>query len=336
MSSTKEIIRHRTLDKCFRNIGKRYFISDLMNACKEAIENYFGNSDGAERTTIYKDIKFMMSEDGYSAPIEKSKNGRDVYYFYSDRNFTINKQALSVEEAKEFREALKTLNRFKGLPQFDWMESISTRLEATFQLGNEADHIIEFDQNQLANGSQFIKPLYHAILYNQVISVTYQNFTDTKPNLNLLHPYYLKQYNHRWYILGLNPGSEKITRSALDRIASIEFEDKKFIPVDIDFKNYFKNMIGVSNDDEGQPENVLIRVYKVVWGWVRTKPLHHSQQVFRETETFVEIKLHLIVNYELESTILQFGEKVEVIQPPRLRAKIIERIRESEKNYKNF
>lgn len=336
MPSTKRSIRLQTLDKCFRNTGRRYYIQDLIHACREAIEKYTGNRDGAGRTTIYKDIKFMMSEVGYAAPIEIGKNGRDSYYFYSDRNFTINNSTLSENEAMEFREAIETLNRFKGLPQFEWMESISTRLEASIQIGAKVNQVIEFDQNQLANGSQFIKPLYHAILYNQVISVTYQSFTDTKPNVKLLHPYYLKQYNHRWYILGLYPGSKKITRSALDRIVSIEVEDKNFIPVDIDFKNYFKNMIGVSNDDEGQPENVLIRVYKIVWGWVRTKPLHHSQQVFRETETFVDIKLHLIINYELESTILQFGEKVEVIQPSRLRAKILERIRESEKNYKNF
>ena len=34
-----QIIRYQALDKCFRNIGKRYFIEDLIDACQQAISN---------------------------------------------------------------------------------------------------------------------------------------------------------------------------------------------------------------------------------------------------------------------------------------------------------
>ena len=143
-----QIIRYQALDKCFRNSTKRYFIDNLIDACNEAIYNFSGNSEGVKKRQLYDDIAFMQSENGYDAPIEKDKIGRKVYYFYSDINFTINNQPLTESEAQELKETLVTLNRFKGLPQFEWIESMTTRLEASFEFGEEANQIIEFDQNE--------------------------------------------------------------------------------------------------------------------------------------------------------------------------------------------
>ncbi len=76
-------------------------------------------------------LTLPLQEEPFSAEI-----GRKVYYFYSDINFTINNQPLTESEAQELKETLITLNRYKGLPQFEWIESMTTRLEASFQLLN--------------------------------------------------------------------------------------------------------------------------------------------------------------------------------------------------------
>ena len=118
----------------------------------------------------------MQSENGYDAPIEKDKIGRKVYYFYSDINFTINNQPLTESEAQELKETLVTLNRFKGLPQFEWIESMTTRLEASFQFGEEANQVIEFDQNEFLKGKEFINELYHAVTNKTPLAVIYKSF----------------------------------------------------------------------------------------------------------------------------------------------------------------
>ncbi|WP_238567136.1 hypothetical protein [Jejuia pallidilutea] len=56
MSTNKHaIIRYQTLDKCFRNTGKRYYIEDLLEACNTAIFEFDPNSEGIKKdnfTTI--------------------------------------------------------------------------------------------------------------------------------------------------------------------------------------------------------------------------------------------------------------------------------------------
>ena len=257
-----QIIRYQALDKCFRNSTKRYFIDNLIDACNEAIYNFTGNSEGIKKRQIYDDIAFMQSENGYDAPIEKDKIGRKVYYFYSDINFTINNQPLTESEAQELKETLVTLNRFKGLPQFEWIESMTTRLEASFQFGEEANQIIEFDQNEFLKGKEFINELYHAITNKTPLSIVYKSFGSQK-EINLeFHPYYLKQYNNRWFVFGKNPLFDNITNLALDRLIDVEVLDKIFIETDIDFKEYFEDIIGVTFNEKSEPTNIILRIDK--------------------------------------------------------------------------
>ena len=332
-NSKHQIIRYQSLDKCFRNKTKRYFIEDLIEACNNAIYNFTGNPEGVQRRQIYDDIVFMQSEEGYAAPIEKSKDGRKVYYFYSDINFTINNQPLTESEAQELKETLVTLNRFKGLPQFEWIESLTTRLEASFHFGVDADQVIEFDQNEFLKGKEYIKDLYHATVNKTPLSVLYKSFnSNTKIEVEL-HPYYLKQYNNRWFVFGTNPQYPNITNLALDRIINVELLNKEFIETDIDFKEYFEDIIGVTFNEELHPTDILLRVDQSLWPYIETKPIHGSQKVIHKTEDYVDIKLELIPNYELESLILQHGERICVIEPYDLRIKIQNRIKELIKKY---
>jgi predicted DNA-binding transcriptional regulator YafY len=328
-----QIIRYQALDKCLRNNGKRYFIEDLIDACNDAIYNFSGNSDGVQKRQIYDDIAFMQSENGYAAPIEKSKVGRKVYYFYSDINFTINNQPLTESEALELKETLVTLNRFKGLPQFEWIESMTTRLEASFQFGIDANQIIEFDQNEYLKGKEHIKDLYHAITNKTSLTISYKSFRANTEIEIELHPYYLKQYNNRWFVFGKNPQFDNITNLALDRISEIELLATVFINSDIDFQEYFEDIIGVTFSNELHPEAIILRVDIGLWPYIETKPIHGSQKVVDKTDEFVDIKLDLIPNYEFESLILQHGEKMVVLEPKHLKEKFQNRIQQLIKKY---
>ena len=63
------IIRYQALDKCFRNIGKRYFMEDLVEVCSDAIYEFSGSDEGVKKRQVFEDIKFMESEIGYSISI---------------------------------------------------------------------------------------------------------------------------------------------------------------------------------------------------------------------------------------------------------------------------
>ena len=128
-------IRYHALDRCFSNFGRKFFIEDLIEACSEAIYDFDGIEDGVKRRQIFHDINFMESDQGWAIPLERHKEGRRVYYRYADKSFSISNKGINPSEAEQLRDTLSILSRFKGMPQFEWIEEIQIRLEDTFKIG---------------------------------------------------------------------------------------------------------------------------------------------------------------------------------------------------------
>jgi predicted DNA-binding transcriptional regulator YafY len=330
------IIRYQTLDKCFSNPGRRYYINDLIEACNKSINGFTGIDIEIKRRQIFEDIKFMESAQGWNVPLAHLRDGHKVYYRYSEKSFSINNQPLNEREGNQLKEALLTLSRFKGMPQFAWVDEISARLDSGLGLSHNNDKIIEFDQNDYLKGLEHISPIYNSILYKKVLNIAYKSFKQETIQSFILHPYFLKQYNNRWYVFGKSDDSQFIINLALDRIASIQEIKKAFIPnTSIDFSEYFEDIIGVTLSTEAQIQNILLKVNNSLLPYITTKPIHGSQKVKEKGATYTVISLQLIPNYELESLILSYGEGLEILEPQTLRETIKKRIELISNNYKN-
>lgn len=327
------IIRYQTLDKCFRNPGRTYYIDDLIEACNDAIYEYSGIEDGIKRRQVLDDIKFMESEQGWNIPLEHIRDGHKVYFRYEDMSFSINNQPLNETEENQLKEALLTLSRFKGMPQFEWVDEIAARLDSGLGLSKTSQQIIEFEQNDYLQGLEFITPLYNAILYKKVLNLAYKSFKREDNQVIIFHPYYLKQYKNRWFVFGLNEEFGQITNLALDRMMGVEDCKHEYIPNDVDFSEYFEDIIGVTLHKEAKLDKILLKVNNNLYPYIKTKPLHGSQKIKEKGDSFVMFELELIPNYELESLILSYGEGIEVFSPITLRDKIKNRIQQTLNNY---
>lgn len=332
MSTNKHaIIRYQTLDKCFRNSGRNYAIEDLVVECNKAICEYTGKEEGIKKRQLYDDIRFMESEQGWNIELKKVKDGRTVFYKYENSNFSISNQPLNETEANQLREALLTLDRFKGLPQYNWINEINARLDSSFNLKQKEEKIISFEQNEYLRGLEFISELYNAILYKKVLTIDYKSFNSDEVNSITISPYYLKQYNMRWFLFGKSFNYETITNLALDRIEKIVLSNEVYIKKDIDFNDYFEDIIGVTIPNE-EVLNIVLKVDKSLIPYITTKPLHGSQKI-KESEKNFEVHLKLVPNYELETLILSFGEKIQVLEPKLLVERVKERINKMKNNY---
>lgn len=326
-------IRYNALDRCFRNIGRDYYIDDLVEACNEALISFDGVSEGVRKRQVYDDIRFMKSEQGWNIPLASIRDGKRVFFRYEDSKFSISNEPLSEIEANQLKESLATLSRFKGLPQFEWIDEIHTRLEDTFLIKREIS-VIDFEENEYITGREYISLLYNSIISNSTVLIKYKPFKyDTSMDV-ILHPYYIKQYNNRWFLFGLHNERLQIMNVALDRILGISKSDIKYINnEDIDFTEYFDDIIGVTIAKDSKVEKILLRVEKSQWPYVKTKPLHGSQKVKDETDDYTIIELELIINYEFISILLSIGENVRVLSPLSLKNRLKERISSMLKNY---
>ena len=266
-------IRYHALDRCFSNSGRKYFIEDLIEACNEAIYDFSGIEDGVKRRQVFDDITFMESEQGWSIPLERIKCGRRVYYMYSDKSFSIKNIGINQSEAEQLEETLTILSRFTGLPHFDWIEEMKIRIENTFKLKNNAKAIVGFEHNPYLKGFHFFTDLFNAIKYQQVLNIKYRSYKqDTETDI-IISPWYLKQYNNRWFLFGFNKGYQLLSNLALDRIISIKESVEPFIKNDIlDFEEYFEDVVGVTINHNAPIENVIIRISNDLWPYINSKP----------------------------------------------------------------
>jgi len=273
----------------------------------------------------------MESEQGFRIPLERHKDGKKVYYRYSDKNFSINNQPLNTLNQEQIKEALSTLSRFKGMPQFEWITELVTRFDATFDMRDSSHTIIAFEQNQYLKGIEYISELYNAILYKKPLEILYKSFRKaTQAQLISLHPYFLKQYNNRWFLFGMNPETGKLQNLSLDRIEDItELQIDYIENKDIDFEEYFEDIIGVTVM-ENEVEMVELRLTENILPYIQTKPLHGSQKYNKDHGI---LTLEVKPNYELESLILSYGENIEVLNPPSLRKNIENRIKKMRASY---
>ena len=298
MAVTKNaLIRYQTLDRCFRNPGRSYGINDLLEECNKALRELNPDAEGIKKRQLYDDITFMESSQGWSIPLDRNKVGRSVYFRYEEPDFSINNQPINELEAEQLKSAMSVLQRFKGLPQFKWINEILPKIDQAFQITEDSGGIISFDNNEYLKGLEFIDPLFNSILYKKTVVIKYQSFKNPEAVEICFSPYHLKEYNNRWYVYGKNAEYENLVNLALDRIISVDECNAVYEEGVFDFEEYFEDAIGVSVIPGEEPQKILLKIDLSLWPYIETKPIHGSQKVINREEDHVIIHLELIANY---------------------------------------
>ena len=318
MATTKNaIVRYRVLDKCFRNTGKKYFIDDLMKECNNTLAELDSDTSGINIRQSRDDIAFMKRKEGWNIELGDFKEGRKMIYRYTDTNFSINNMPLNAIEISLLQSAIGILSQFKGMPQFEWIYELVPKLKG-ISSENSPVTIIEFNNNQYLKGIEHLGTLHTAIFYKKVLLISYKPFENEAPDDITFHPYYLKQYNNRWFLFGYNPFNEKYDWNlALDRIVSItEIKGKYHKNNQIDWSEYFDDIIGVTKTADAAVKNITLHFFGRTGKYIESKPIHGSQKKANWIDdNTLEIKLQLIINYEFERLILSYADTVKVVEP---------------------
>ena len=328
-------IRYRTLDRCFRDTRRKYFIADLISACEQELVAYNFHG-GVSRRQIFDDINFMESESGYSIKLDKLRDGKKVYYRYADPSFSINQQPLSHAEAQQLQQAIITLTRFRGLPQYLWIEEVITNLEYRFNLDGKSVGLVCFDQNPLLKGLEYLGPIIDAATARKVLKINYHTYKNGGRDMDfIIHPYYLKQYNNRWFAFGRNDATGEITNLALDRIKAITPmpEVEYYLNTEIDFDHHFDDVVGATVHRHKAAETIMLRATPSRYPYLESKPLHPSQRVVDRKQCIFSITVR--PNLELEQQILSFGPDLEVLAPEDFRAQVAEKVKKLYNLYAN-
>lgn len=327
------LIRYKTIDKCLQNRYRKWTLEDLIEACSDALYEYEGIDKGISRRTVQLDIQMMRSEKlGYNAPIIVYDN---KYYTYEDPEYSITNIPLTDKDLGKLSEAVEFMKQFKGFSHFRELDSMIQKLEDhVYSQKRQQRPVIDFEKNEDLRGLEHLEVLYQSIIKQHSVRLTYQSFKARKPGTFIFHPYLLKEFRNRWFLIGGRKEEGPVMTLALDRIQDIRPTGEPFIPrKDFDPALYFKDVIGVTVNPEQAPEQVVLFINHKHAQYVITKPLHHSQKVVKKDAEGITIELTVQHNFELEKEILGFGDGVKVVAPGRLRRSIASRLARAKSLY---
>ncbi len=327
--------RYKILDECFRTTYKKYTIDDLVQVCNAKLIE-FGLDSEVKKRTIQYDIAFMASDKGWQIELDETlKEGKKRFYRYKNTHFSIYNTPLRPDEVVQLKSTLDLLKKIEGLPLMDWMYEILPKLSK--QNYTTKDSFISLDHNIDLMGYDYLKELFFAIENKTVLQIEYQPFDKDEPYSLTFHPYFLKEYNNRWFVLGLNPYTNKSNYIlAFDRIKSMKPTNLHYIDNNsIDFKDYFEDMIGVSKPENAVCQKIILHISGKTAHYVATKTWHSTQNHQWISENLLEVKLDIVINIELKKLILAHGKYIKVIAPESLIDDIKQEIREMDKMYEN-
>jgi predicted DNA-binding transcriptional regulator YafY len=323
------LIRYRTIDNCLRNRHKRWTLDDLMDSCSEALYEYEGIDKGVSRRSIQMDLQIMRSDKlGYNAPIivlEKK------YYTYEDADYSITNIPLTDQDLGKLTEVVEILRQFKGFSHFQELSGMVQRLENKIHSAKtKQEPIIDFEKNDNLKGLEHIEILYQSIIKKMTVTLCYQSFKARSANDFPFHPYYLKEYRNRWFVLGTKKRNDPIMTLALDRIIEIKPCEIKYVEQkNFDISDYFQHVIGVTVEPGRATEEIILFADRETAPYVLTKPIHHSQRLIEEQSNGITFSINVQLNFELEREILGFGDRIKVLAPERLKRRIREKFEQA-------
>lgn len=300
-----KIARFMRLDQLLRTPeGKT--LNEIMND---------GQMDIISKRLLQENLKEL--EEKYGAEYEPNMfRGRERLWRYKNTNFSILQQTSADMEI--IRKSIENLNLFKGDPRYDMLRFYLMGLEKG--ISDLGVNIMSFDNNNDASGLEHIEEILDAITHHYPLKMCYKPFGKQEYEMNI-HPYHLRQYNKRWFVFCFVEERGEILNYALDRIVQIEHLSKDFIETDIDFDEYFDEIVGVSNYRNSDVEKVLLKIDNKSIDYIRTKPLHWTQTELKElnTQEYSYIQLKVKINTELKMLLFSYSDAIEVLEPKWLR-----------------
>lgn len=242
---------------------------------------------GFSKRTLQRDIKEIRNVFGIDIEYSKSHKG----YFISQNE----SENMNFQRMMEAFDMFSSLNVAQGLTPFIHLEK------------------------RRPQGTENFYGLLHAIKNRLRIKFTYQKFCEEELSQRLVEPYALKEFKNRWYILAKDSKDNNIKSFALDRLTNLETTNQTYqYPDNYSIEQNYRYCFGIISPNDEEPHDIILSFDPFQGKYIKTLPLHDTQQVLVDNGEEVKIKLRLYLTHDLLMELLSFGDNMKVIEPKSL------------------
>ena len=307
--------RYQVIDSALKNTMKKYpTMEDLLNACYLKL-NYWPSPD-----TIEKDIAKMKKPFpiGFDAPIRYNRS--KLGYEYTDPDYVFSKVNLRQEELDAIGESVDLIKHIAGSRFGDtFTHAIEKLLSSSLERKTEDEANLPVLQTMVAppsRGFEHFDLLYKACKERIPVSFIHFSYEERVFNHIILHPFLIKEFDNRWYVIGYSELHKETRTFGLDRVSEPVLLKKKYISSDIkELSTYLKDIYGVYPIPDSKKVKIKIKVSRLRTHYFQAYPLHESQKITKESHGTSFITFELIPSVELARYFLSQGRHVEILQP---------------------
>lgn len=258
------------------------------------------------RNYLYKEVSFMADESDVDLSFSKRTFQRDIkeieqiwgfsiVFCSKNKGYFIDTDASSFSHNKRLFEVLEIQN--------------------ALQLADDVKNVIFFEDRRVLN-LHLIDDVVNAIKRKCIIHITYKKFEEQSAQLKKIEPYAIKEYKNRWYIIAKDYGKTNIKIYALDRVVTLSITQDRFQKdPDLDVTKLYENIFGIFLTDNGKMEHIILEFEAKFGNYIKTLPLHSSQNIIKEDINTLKVSLDLIITREFVEELLSYGAQVTVIAP---------------------
>jgi hypothetical protein len=199
----------------------------------------------------------------------------------------------------------------------DWMlNSLSLRNLLNESVGLHDRILLE----DVPSSHRFLTVIIDAMRDNRRMCISYKGYNMSDYQDMFIHPYCLRLFKRRWYIIAYSEYSKGNRLFMLDRARSVEVLTDSFtMPEGFDAEEYFNDIYGVRQADRSEMTKVVLKVNANRCDLLRNLPLHPSQKEIETTPEYSIFKVELKPNFDLKQELISYLDALEVLEPVSLR-----------------
>jgi len=299
------------------NISRRLqfliqYLNDFPYTSKDAILDFLEEKDfQISARTLERDINRIRADYGLEIVYDKLKNG----YYIDEEN------SVKVESFFKFLE----------------ISTLADIFNQSLKDSNKILDYVDFDDSKNLKGIQNLRGILLAIDQNREIHFVHENYYNKTLKNYTIIPLLLKEYENRWYVIGVPDGLDEFRTFGIDRVHQLKLGKivkRKTSKLKKQLKQ-FDNIIGLDFSSQN-PQKISLLIDALHIKYLKALPLHHSQKIHEKTmDGKKQVDYFLIPNYEFKVQILKMGTYASVIQPESLKEEIKNDLKEMLSFYKN-
>lgn len=251
-------------------------------------------------------------------------------FSFSNRNFIRDKNEILSMFKKEI--SYNSSSRKYYLEEDEIVDDFGERIADTFNTYvalNMMEGIADFVhlEKRRPHGMEHFNELMQALKSKLLIRFEYEKFDNSDASDRKVEPLALKEFESRWYLLAKDLKDNAIKTFALDRMSRLETTKQKSKSGELfNVNQYFEHCFGITrpSDTDAKPEEIILSFKGNKGKYIKTLPLHSSQQIVKDDDEELQVKVTLFLTHDFVMEILKHGREVEVLQPMKLRKKMQE------------